>query len=1318
MELIKVAPPSRKDKIGIRILILIGIISLTSFVYWFFSNANKGNPYLYWPLTIAMLYKLLRMVHEWYHYFGVHVPEFPKSKNHLRVDMLTTYCPGEPKAMIKQTLLAMKAVKYPHTSYLCDEGDDPELKKFCKEIGVIHVTRTIKKDAKAGNINNALVLATGELCVVMDPDHIPIPEFIDRVLPYFEDPKVGYVQCVQGYYNRRESLVALGAAEQTYHFYGPMMMSMGDYGTAQAIGANCTFRRTALNSIGGHAAGLSEDMHTAMQLHAKGWKSIYIPEILTKGLVPGTLPAYYKQQLKWARGTFELLFEVYPKLFTKFTWRQKLHYFTLPLYYMGGVITLIDILVPIIALITGEAAWKIDLTQFALYFIPLFVMSLLIRQYSQRWLLENHEKGFHVIGGLLRIATWWIYLIGFFYSIIRKKIPYIPTPKDDKPKNNFSLAFPNILACVASLGSVIYGLSNDYSQFSLFMSGFSFVNFLLFGFISIISQEKWVNEVYASYYAKALTIRRIYNYTRQRINLVLRNGAIGIAVVGAAALMLFFFTYQKSEVDFIKTPIVKNTGGFYAGIYIPTSDLNRSLNDIHKMEEKINYNFSIVSIYEAWGPESLVDFPDSLLRQISNKGATPMITWEPWSTTFPEYWNHPDLGIDRKICKAIYDGMFDGYITAYAEKIRAHKDPIYLRFAHEPDNPAYPWSQRGGNTNGEYIAAWRYVVKKFEAMGVSNVIWVWNPWLPEAVKTHFPGNKYVDWVGLTCLNYGKASMDGKWRTFEEVYLPYRTEILNFYKQDMKNLYRPIMLAEFGSTSYGGDQANWMKDAMNKIQDKYPEIKATVLFNSNIDSNWATPWRPTEDKYINWTVDDNEEVISYLREEYTKKTFNETPLYLAKAKEGIGKFDKPLHNKSLYNNTAIQKKRGKFNFLVDGKPFYIKGVAYNSGHDWRDGNFPLSKKQILNDLKKIKEMGANTIRRYNPTINDVNILRAADETDLKVLYGFWFDPEIDYYKDSVKVNEYLKKVETTVLKYKHHPSLIGWSVGNETWGLLKHQFSKPYLTKVRISYLQMLEQMAKTIHQLDPDRLVFSSMEHDEYQTAGEIGAFVDWAPSIDVVGINSYYIPQISALNRTFTSIDTTRPYLVSEFGPKGYWKPEYSNMKNDLAFEDSDREKASYYVNEWRNYVAKYEGQNIGGFAFCWRDRFEGSSTWFGLTDMKGRLKPAYFALKNEWTNKKSLSEPLAVYIISPERTIYTNNNYAFHAFSNLPIPKNYKFEWSLCREDRLDYMAGLTPIDDGRSISIDMPKNSAVYRLYLSVISPDGKVSTASSAFRVMEK
>lgn len=547
--------PKPGDVRAIRLMIILGLVTMGFFLYWFLDEDHVGYGPLFWLLTTALGFKLLRTLHEWYHYFDVSVPLRPRLKSKYKVDVFTTACPGEPHSMIIGTLEAIQRIKYPHTTYLCDEGDDPELKAACQRLGVKHVTRTIKVDAKAGNINNALKQATGDICLILDPDHVPLPEFLDEVLPYFEDPDVGFVQVVQAYSNQKESLIAYGAAEQTYSFYGPMMMGMNSYGTVQAIGANCTFRRKALDSIGGHAAGLSEDMHTAMQLHAKGWKSVYVPKILTRGLVPATLAAYYKQQIKWARGTFELLFAVYPKLFHQFTWRQKIHYFTLPLYYLFGVFNFFDFLIPVLALILAEFPWYVSLGEFIVMFMPFFFISLCIRQFAQRWYHEKNEKGFHLFGGILRTGTWWVFGLGLIYSILRVKVPYIPTPKDDKPKNNFWLSLPNIFICLLSVGAIIYSqhkyghvYNNPYVQM---MSLFALTNVAIVGAIVVIGQERFMEWVRHRFLHAAvlqpviMPLRLLIHRTRHGFYDGIRQ--VAYVLVIAAALVSAGYTFGRSQ---------------------------------------------------------------------------------------------------------------------------------------------------------------------------------------------------------------------------------------------------------------------------------------------------------------------------------------------------------------------------------------------------------------------------------------------------------------------------------------------------------------------------------------------------------------------------------------------------------------------------------------------------------------------------------------------------------------------------------------------------------------------------------------------------
>ena len=489
-----VKPPTRKQLLMLRLMIFFGLVSMGFFLSSVLSESVRGYAPLYWMLVITFVFTCLKVLHEWCHYLFITVPPTPPLTRRYTVDIFTTFCAGEPYEMIVETLTAIQAITYPHETYLCDEADDPYLRDVCARLGVHHVTRTDKRNAKAGNINNALGISKGELCVVLDPDHVPFPDFLDPIISHFDNPEIGYVQIVQAYKNHDEGLIAKGAAQQTYQFYGPMMMTMNHYGTVLAIGANCTFRRTALESIGGHAAGLAEDMHTSMQLHAKGWKSVYVPVVLARGLVPSTLSAYYKQQLKWSRGVFDLFVHVYPKLFPRFTWAQRIHYATIPLHYMSGFIFLINFLIPVLALVFDVSPMHFDLTDFFLVILPMVSCVVLIRHFVQWWVMEDEERGFHVVGGFLMIGTWWIFILGVLYTISGKKIPYVPTPKDGNEANNWPLNVPNLVVLGVSLLAIVYGLYEDLNPYNLIMAGFAGVNCFFMCFNIAASRQQQIRE--------------------------------------------------------------------------------------------------------------------------------------------------------------------------------------------------------------------------------------------------------------------------------------------------------------------------------------------------------------------------------------------------------------------------------------------------------------------------------------------------------------------------------------------------------------------------------------------------------------------------------------------------------------------------------------------------------------------------------------------------------------------------------------------------------------------------------------------------------
>jgi hypothetical protein len=674
-----------------------------------------------------------------------------------------------------------------------------------------------------------------------------------------------------------------------------------------------------------------------------------------------------------------------------------------------------------------------------------------------------------------------------------------------------------------------------------------------------------------------------------------------------------------------------------------------------------------------------------------------MITWEPWTNNFSQYADHADLSQNHRVFHYINEGYFDEYIDKMAVSIRTLGHPVYLRFAHEMDNPMYPWSATGGNTPQEFIAAWRYVYERFETLGVQNVTWVWNPLKPSALDTYFPNGKtypqsrYVDWIGITCLNYGNANWDKSWYSFEQLYKPFQTKLASYH------IDLPVMLAEFGSTSYGGNATEWVKTALGKIKTAYPEIQAAVLFYSKKDKNWVTDWRPAgTDNFINWTYD-----LSKIQTPLSK--FDVTKLY---------SFVKDTTTSAPRNN-GIKGTAGSYSWEVNGEPFYLKGICYNPAHDWRDGFYPLSRKQLERDFKHIKAMGANTIRRYEPGIYDRNILTVAEEQGLYVMYGFWFDPAIDYYTDQQAVKEYEEKVLDYVQTYKDRKSIIAWNIGNESWGLMKKFYAKPYLSLNRRAYLNFLEHLARKIHAIDPDRPVFASEEHEYYQLPSTVYEMSAHTPSVDVIGINSYYEPSVKNLQSIYSSIDTTRPYVVTEFGPKGYWNEEFTDMRNDtLLVEVSSVAKAKWYERQWNEYIEPKKGYNLGGFAFSWRDRYEGTATWFGITDYKGRLKPAYYYLQKAWQGNSMGGDLFADLIIvgswypaKEGETVWVSSG----------ITNNYNgklnYEWEVYEQNTWKPVSIIqSAIDGDRFVAFKVPEKNHQYRIYVHATDSLGNVVTAS--------
>ncbi len=1243
----KIKAPTKRESRVIKLMVFVGIIAIINFLYHFFQPNYKGHSLLYYLLSITLLYGIYKILYMWYHYINISIPNPPLNSKKFKVDIFTTFFPGEPYEMIVATLEAIQKIKYPHTTYLCDEANDPYLIKVCKRLGVKHVSRDNRIHAKAGNINNALQFATGEICVILDPDHVPEPDFLDPIIPHFNRPEIGFVQIVQSYYNLRESLVAKGAAEQTFQFYGPMMMSMNSYGTVNAIGANCTFRRAALDSIGGHAPGLSEDMHTAMLLYAKGWKSVYVPQVLAKGLAPSNLISFYKQQLKWSRGTFELLYSVYPKIFNHLTIRQKIHYLLSPLHYLIGLIYFINFLIPILALVLSRSPWEGDLLIFILNAAPIIVCAVLIRAYIQKWVIEKKERGFHFIGGLLQITTWWVYSLGFIYTLFRKKIPYLPTPKEDSEQSSPLLILPNVLIGFASLFAIVFGIQRDLTPYSIVMALFCLINaFFMFFSVYLASRVTNKNRILRTVLQKNIVavlvqLKQFSKSTSGVLFKLTRIIAFPLLIISFVVAQFGLKKIEQGTWENVKPSYFEPRSEQYLGIFHPADTNGRSdLNQILKIEKEQHINFDIISTYIPWGDRTIDSFPSNEVEAILNKKAIPMITWEPWSSNFKIADTIPKLRLEKNILPYITQGFFDNYIDSFALHLKSYQKPIFLRFAHEFDNPNYPWSSKTTLRAEQYKLAWIYIHSRFQKLKATNVVWVWNPWKSSSMASYYPGQNYVDWIGITGLNYGSLNEKGRSVSFKDLYHPFHEEVKRYPN-------KPVMISEFGSLQLGVDQKQWLKEALASIDSEFKEINAIVFFNSGFDKN--IPQHSNKNlRYLNWKLPS----FSFIESAYPHRI----PPY--------------FFSTDLSTNNAKRKITG----LQVLPKKVIKGVGYKKGQNWKANHYVLSRQELERDFILMKRAGINHIR-YQGGFYDTNVINISKTNGIDILYNFWIPDTLDHLYNKTQQEALKKSISKTIHKLKKHSNIKAWVLGNKTLESISKTVHAPKNYYQKEAYFKWLKFLLIALKEIDPKRplileITASSENFNFFEELIELNLPLDYFGFKVIINEDYLQFKRKAEKHKI--------PFIIADI-----------SSENLRKLSSKNKTKHSIIGN--------------------WQDQWENNKITFdGLLDRKGRTKKNYWWLHSFWSSKKETFTP-KINILAPAVLMYPNKKVTFNALiqdNNQWIYPSHKhtaeqFEWVLVKQDLYGNSIALKHLGNGNRITFKVPKDLSLeiqYQILLS--------------------
>lgn len=480
------------------IFILLSILGLSAityfFYYWLSLNDLFFYPLCYAIMTLILVIVIINNQGKWFLLLFMKKPKSMAVKSNWKVAVVTSFvASAESLEMLEATLKALISLDYPHDTWVLDEEDSDHVKKLCTSLGAKHFSRknfpqyqaesgTFKSYSKHGNYN-AWLYSIGfnqyDIITAFDPDHVPKSNFLSSVLGYFEDPHIGYVQSPQAYYNQKASFIARGAAEETYAYYSSVQMASYAMDYPIIIGSHNTHRVTALKQVGGFAPHDADDLLITLLYRDRGWKGVYVPEILARGLTPVDWNGYLTQQRRWARSVLDLKFRYYPKIAGHLSFKTRLMSFLHGLNYLHrSVIIFTGLLVLIYLLLTG-----ISPTAFSYDTIKRLLILGGILQicefYRHRFYLDwKHEWGSHWRVGLLHLAKWPYMLIAIYEALVNRNIPYQLTVKLKKKSGEIKLILPHLLVIIL-IGSSSY--INLFSHKNTHPTIYLFTSIILIG---------------------------------------------------------------------------------------------------------------------------------------------------------------------------------------------------------------------------------------------------------------------------------------------------------------------------------------------------------------------------------------------------------------------------------------------------------------------------------------------------------------------------------------------------------------------------------------------------------------------------------------------------------------------------------------------------------------------------------------------------------------------------------------------------------------------------------------------------------------------
>ncbi len=416
------------------------------------------------------------------------------------------------------------------------------------------------------------------------------------------------------------------------------------------------------------------------------------------------------------------------------------------------------------------------------------------------------------------------------------------------------------------------------------------------------------------------------------------------------------------------------------------------------------------------------------------------------------------------------------------------------------------------------------------------------------------------------------------------------------------------------------------------------------------------------------------------------------------------FNKGRPSPNTKSKVYISGNKGNYTLYKNGKPFVIKGATGQT------------------HLNRLQQCGGNTIRIYD-TVNLAAILDTAAANDIAVIIGLTMPHNVPdfFYHDKPKVAAQFTAYKSVVEKYKNHPAVLMWCIGNEL-----DFTNKPGHRDFYNAY----NNLVSMIHASDPDHPVTTTVNNYSRTMVFAINTRTE----TDVISLNIFgSLFDLKEKLNSYTWL-WDGPFIIMEWGIEGPW-PINEQTAWGSYIEATSTKKAEQYLQVYRDYMPVENKRFLGSLVFYWGQKQETTHTWFSLFDKEGAASEAVGTMQYIWTGKNTQAKPPQVsYMLVDNKG--ARGNIMFKpgetkqaAITMLNKDSSYKtIRWEMYPEDwykknnvnntiQPDSVQGLFVAGSHLSATFRTPSKEGPYRIFAILHDAHGNYTSCNTPFYVLK-